>query len=476
MKTFTQIVLPIVIVIGIVFGITVVMNYSGPGADRRGDDVKLVAGHDVLKFSTLVARADPNIPQMKNWPAFYEIDQHGHFDFWFRNFNEKPVHVKFMGANCACGGADIFIVPEVAWSEYMTGSAIAAWPGLPASPLLAVANMLQFEAKLEKKLLAEGSKKEDVIVPAAPSSDRPQLAMLRFNWKGKEPESPKTLTADVTAQLEGQTASALHFESHFSVVPPFEIFSPALRGRMVPFGEIAPFSSSQRDVYFWSRTQPVLPITLAAESNGNDRDSVTWDTPVALSRPEIAQLAEMLPESPGADAILSASRVRVTVWERREMEKDGRKFTHHTDVGPLEFAVRATLQDGRPNLYSNVVYGNGLIRGDIRILGSPTGDVIDFGQSFPNNSPRSVQVDLVAERGDLDLELVAAECTPSYLQVDLKPIEGMSGQKRWRLRVAIPADKLFGQISGSFIILKTKEDPPRRVRIPVRATAHESSR
>jgi hypothetical protein len=49
-----------------------------------------------------------------------------------------------------------------------------------------------------------------------------------------------------------------------------------------------------------------------------------------------------------------------------------------------------------------------------------------------------------------------------------------NSKRSWTLTVTIPPGKLYGNLTDSFIILKTKDAVARRIRIPVKATTFDS--
>jgi hypothetical protein len=117
---------------------------------------------------------------------------------------------------------------------------------------------------------------------------------------------------------------------------------------------------------------------------------------------------------------------------------------------------------------------HGVVRGDVRISnGGEQVDRIDFGDSFRNRDSRSRHVTISSQIAGLDLELLLQECTPAYLQPTLKLQDENDGKKRWTLTVNIPEGKLYGELEGGFVVLRTKASPPRKIMIPVRAKTYD---
>ncbi|MCE9533250.1 MAG: hypothetical protein K8T89_19300 [Planctomycetes bacterium] len=463
-KTLTQVVLPIAILAGLVFGITVVMNYSGPTGSKSGD-VKLAVNHDIIKFNMTVASNE-----VPNWRSQYEVGEKGHFDFWFRNPNEQEVRVGYKSSNCACTGADLWIIPPDVWSEYLTSSAIAGMPGMPASALIAVANLERLKSRIEWQSLYDKGKKPDARLPAASSKDNPNFGILRLTWERNDP-GPFTVQGDFVAQVAGRAASEIHLEANISVVSPFDLYSSVSGGRQIQLGEMGPFSNVRRELTIWSSTRSSLDLELSAIDHEHFKECVTWTKPVELTAAERAAFVDQMPKGKFPQGILSAYRLQLNVQERAEREVNGSKSVKLLDVGPFEFFLKLKSHDGAI-LMAPVI---GVVRGDIRILGSQTGETIDFGQSFPSSSPRSVQVELVSERDDLELE-TKPESSPEFLHATLTLQKATGAAKQWILRVTIPADTLSGTLQNGHVVLKTKDATPRRIRTPVKATTFTSNR
>ena len=472
-KTLTQVVLPITIIGGLVFGITYIMNYSRPKPSQdKGDGPKVLSGSNALKFTVVSGRNDPTVTHLKFWRNSFELGEHGHFDFWFQNANDQAVRVAFIKASCQCGGADLGTIPADAWADYLQGSVVSGFPGLDASPIIAAVNTAKLAARIHWTEIAKDGKLTDGSVPASSLKTGPQVGILRLNWYGKAPEGDKHLTAELVAQLPGSSANAIHLEANYMVIPPFSVIVPATQSRDVRLGNLGTSAVIQREFVIWSKTKPELPrLVVTAKDLGDNAALVNWSEPVALTADEMTTFVASLPEPVALGGIRCAYRVQLTVHERQEIEGDGKKVLKQLDIGPIDFKLQVTSGDGG----GVPVPVSGMVRGAVRLLGSAN-DRIDFGSSFPSNESRSMNVTLISDRRDLDLELATKECTPDYLQCTLTPEPAFEDRKQWILRVTIPADYLSGTLNDAFVILKTKDAQSRRIRIPIKATAYFSSR
>lgn len=474
MKTLTQVVLPIAVVAGLVFGITFVANYSARN-DKKGDGKPAQHSEPPLRFVTLVGRYDPGVPHLRAVKVAYEIGEHGHFDFWFTNARDQEVRVAFTNASCTCAGADVGIVPDEVWDDFMARVGTvgaAALLGSPAAAAAGTAEIPSLESKMQWEVLAADDKKTERKVPAARSAEQPRVGCVRLKWYGKEPAEPKRLTADLATQLPNTTASAVHLETNYLVVPPFfHGVGGSPTERSIRFGDLIARSTASRDVVCWSATRSHLTITPTPENIAGFEDCVSVSEPRPLTADERGALARAQAEAGGPPLeVKSAYRFTVTVHERREVEKNGKRVLKQLDLGPFNFQVRVAADETKPV----TVPVSGVVRGDIRILGGAgeSGDRIDFGESFPRSESRSKQVLLTSDIPGLDLELARSECSPDYLEPALSEESEREGRKQWRLTVKIPAGKLFDTLTDGHIVLKTKGANPRRFRIPVKASTY----
>ena len=469
-KTLTQVVLPIAGLIGLVFGITYITNYSANTPINKGGTGNLVSSHESLKFPILVAGPNPNVYFMKYRKTSYEVEEPGHHDFWFRNVKDQNVRIAFTGASCTCVGADLGIIPPDAWSNFLSQSCIAGVPGLVGSPLVSALSAVMLQSKIEWQPLAAAGMKKEAAVPAASEQNGPQMGIVRVNWKGKE--GAKGISAHIVAQLPNTTANAIDLETKYNVVPPYDIFVSGNRNPELRLGELHPFSSVQREFICWSRTRPELNIIVSANDLNEMKDCIEWTQPERLSDEESKILSAKLAEGPDHPVLVSSAyRVKLQVYERREVVKNGDKILRQLDLGPIDFVLKTIMGEGQP-VSVRVV---GVVRGDVR-LREEDNDRIDFGTAFPSSESKAKTVTLTSQKQGLDIELIKKDCTPDYLGVTLTPGSEIEGRKQWQLRVSIPADTLSGSLSDGRIVLRIKDQDAstRKIRIPVKAATFET--
>src|SRR5271165_5863022 len=106
MKTLTQVVLPIVIVIGLIGGVTFVAQYSGTRPRDRVTGPILpsnLGGDPLLVFPVSDGAWElTNDPDKTPYVGEFEVRNPGHYDFWFRNTTPSPVDLKLAYTSCRC--------------------------------------------------------------------------------------------------------------------------------------------------------------------------------------------------------------------------------------------------------------------------------------------------------------------------------------------------------------------------------------
>ncbi len=463
MKTFTQIVLPLAALAGLVFGVTWIVNYSAKGPDGNVSEKKAGQTHGLLQFNTIVGRNDPDVVSLKYWRNQFEPGEDGHFDFWFRNPNDKPVQIAFATASCKCAGSQLGQIAPSTWDNYIRTSSLCSWPGGHGMLLLAAIANAELASRIEWKQLSRDGKLLEEGTVAAASASEPGMGIIRVEWKAKPPEGSTKISANFQAHAAGIPKKEISLETDFIVAPPFDVVAPSSGGRSIRLGEIGPQSVVERDFFVWSRTRPSLSLDISSPDLTASRDCVVWSAPIPLNSSELELLGQQLGTKPKC-----AYRVSIVVRERVEVQDQGPKSSQQLDLGPLLFTLKVRVDDSK-GVQMPV---QGIVRGEVRIRDASSGDRIDFG-SFRSSESRSSQVTLVSNRADFEMELDSTATAPAYLQTTLTSEGEKDGQRQWILRVTIPAGKLSGSLQNSFIILKAKGDTSRRIRIPVKATAFD---
>jgi hypothetical protein len=166
-------------------------------------------------------------------------------------------------------------------------------------------------------------------------------------------------------------------------------------------------------------------------------------------------------------------RMEVTVRERTEGEAGGKKELRQLDLGRFDrkFTIAAANGGSWPFRVS------GQVLGDVTFPSGAEGGRIELGTAFPADQDRSRDVTILADRPELELTLVQSETVPNYLKVKLDPLPAERGRHKYRLRVTVPKNTLYGALpENSVIVLKTNGPNPRRLRLPVKGMTFDSGK
>ena len=478
MKSIIRVALPILLVAGLVFGITFIRMYSSddqtPDITSSKDGGKGV--EQALRFGTLRAVAstpDASPKHLRYWDSESEVGAPGHFEFLCQNRHPKPVIVRVPMTNCQCAGAELAVIPPDAYQQYLIESAVALGPLCPASGPLAAFAHAGLNRRLTWGPLMKGEDHHEQTVPAADASTGPQFALVRLGWTGKGEPGPKYISAELYASIGDATPSHTQLGVETNVVPAFDMLKregPVWgTGREVSVGDLQENGVYRQTVYFGSATRPVLALAIEGEVND---PCVSWSEPVQATDQEVFNLREFIArgEHP-MRRMKSLYKMEVTVRERVEVDADGKKELRQLDLGAFERKYTVTAANA----------GNWALRVRGRVLGDvtfPTGAEngrIELGTSFPADQDRTRDVSILADRPGLELSLVQDETIPNYLKAKLDLVEQIGGRNRYRLRVTVPKNTLFGSLpENSVIVLKTNSAVPRRLRLPVRGMTFDS--
>jgi hypothetical protein len=480
MNSFTRIGLPILLVAGVVFGITFILMYSPEDVKdpTTGKEGQQVSDRQMLKFYTTKAAVSTPTSTPKHlwyWDSTVEVGAPGHFEFWCSNKHEQPVTIWVPATNCQCAGAEMTNVPPDAMTEYTLTSALAGNPLLfgVSSPFAALAHQ-NLNQKLTWVPLFKGDVRPEQTIPAAKSPAEPQFAMVRLAWTGKGEPGIKAITAEVYARKgDDKIPSRDVIAAETQVVAAFEPMrregARFVSARELPFGELHDNGVVKQTIYLVSFTRQYLLYSTHAE---RPTPCITWTEPVPVNDEEFYGLTA---QARGAEnnirRVKSAYKFEITVRERADEAVGAKTEVHRLDLGPLD---RKISVDG-VEAGSWTMLLRGRVLGEITMPNSEEGR-IDLA-TFPSDLGASKEVSLLAERPGLDLELLSAETTPNYLQVKLEPRKDIDGRKQWLLRVTVPKGALHGSLpESSAIVLKTTGANSRRLRIPIRGMTFDSGK
>jgi hypothetical protein len=411
MKYLTQVVAPILIVVGIIGGITFVVQYSGLGkpAPNRPDP-GTVSADDLLHFSQRKAQWGDDDP---DYAAEFEVGARHDYDFRFENRTPSPVTLSLESKTCACSEISVATLP----------------PGTASSVPPAAHDVWQ---RLEPKATS-------LTVPAANESG-PAVGWVRLSWQGRK-EGPERLNAILRVEQGLRGRQTITLSAVVIFVPPILVESDTVKLKDLA----SPGQEETVEFNCWSATRAQFPLTVReAKASGN----VVHETR-PLTEVECRALATAT-----RARVKAGYRVRVTVRERR----DGAVL----DLGPFQYKL---VLAGPPDRPPAEVTLTGVVRGEVAVASAEDAAGIQL-RTFPAEKGTEKTIGIVSDRGNMNLRLEA--WTPEAIEVRLGPGKMIDGRQRWELFVKVPPRAVVGALpEDSAVILRVEGDTPRRMRLPV---------
>lgn len=486
MNSFTRIGLPVLLVVGAVFLVTMATRYTSepdptlpavigpPGKDGPAKAAK----EQPLRFYSLVANnadRDKAPMHLKYWSPEVEVDQPGYYVYWAANKHPKPVTIRANGTSCTCASVEYAVVPPANFQDFTVLTAVAGNPLLSAAmPFTGALAQAVLAGKLDWQPLY--SKEKGMTpgeVPAAGPAG-PQMAAVRMNWSGKGSEGSRNIQSEIIATLPGAAPAAYPLDAAISIVPSFLLLKRVgaawESAHELDMGELRENGVSSQAIYAVSPHR--LFLSPLGSLTGGDHPCVRISPPVPATPDEIQSLLAYAPEGkPVASRVSSMYKLTVTVHERVAAGADGSP-AHQMELGVLD--RRLKVENG-PGGDAKGLILRGRVLGDIRILAGADSGRIDLGNGFSVDQDHSKTVTLIAERPGLDVTLLEKETRPNYVKVKFVPEKDLDGRKNWRLTVTVPKGTLYGALpEASVIMLATNESPPRKIRLPLRGASYDS--
>ncbi|MBX9622206.1 MAG: hypothetical protein K2X82_00170 [Gemmataceae bacterium] len=462
----------LVLFVGLVFAVTYFSRYTP--SDPAGPKADAPVGPVVppLVFATNARRWDPVSPSLPDrlFPGFYPVgDQEHSAAFWFENRNREKVVMQLRAVNCgACSGGRVRVLPADLTRELMrTAATSVALNGLvpgPAAGLFATP-MVGPAVQLERAL-ADPAKwtrynfidhvkdlsqvKYEVAGTDNPDGWTPRWGILELLFKVK-PNPVRPLQADFVSRVEGtDRTGADRFSILYEPAAAVEIDKPKLDA-----GEVSPGAPEQTVGFVaFSAVDPALPPPALRVEGGpaEGEDHVTAGPPAPLSEAERQAFSAALSLMSGQPyKVAAAYRVPVTV----RSAAGGRP----ADIGRIERTVWVTAgSEVRQVQVSAVVRGPVYLAGAAKEITLPTFASADGGTGV---------ADLVTEKAGTELAVVADQCQPKYLKVDLQKLPDRGEKGAYRLKVTVPKNELVGELRDGLVVLEVKGPTPQRVRLPV---------
>lgn len=440
MRRFSQAVLPILVLVGLVGGVTFVRQYlsnsrpatpSGPRNDVAAADWD---DEDEIESAETI-----------EWP----LNKQGHKDFAFRNRQDQAVAVRLKYLSCGCAFTQIGILapgkqeslarwaPAAGLEIGLRGA--GGWPVLLGS-LGAAADQGE---RIRWQSLAVG---EGTDIPAA-GPEGPMHWWLRLGW-----HADKAATERIAVELEmragpANTPALQRRQVRVAFVPPLRTYP----GR-IDLGDWPVAGSPQIPAFWcWSATQDDFSLAAAGVPG-------LAFTCARLTPEQCRDLEQTLRQYHPSTRVRSGYRVFV---------QPSAASRSPLDLGPLDGMVVLTSDALSEPLRLAIT---GVVRGDVTVGSGDETDRISLDR-FPASRGVRRQVPLTTVRPELDLQVDSR--LPGYLQARLEEAAPVGGQRRWQLTVEIAPDRAGGPLpAGSAIYLQVSGEPARRLRIPVTGQAY----
>jgi hypothetical protein len=361
----------------------------------------------------------------------YEQGVEGHYDFPFRNSHDYPVTVGFMRTSCDCTGLK---------GTPLSTDQVAALPTTPAQmPMAELPGIAWTEMPKDERT--------GIQVPAHGGG------VIRMFWNGrKKPGEFLKLNVSLwtapSDRLDDRTDQGL--QAPILMTTPIRFDPPKLG-----LGTLSTNGMAEGTVIIHSATRDKLPLVV-------DRSQLDelFDVRLEEMKPDELKAYEKQLRAQKYDTRLrSATKALVTLRE----QGGGKQL----DQGYFSRQLPVRLGD-EPEFDTPVV--TAVTRGDIEIgVGEEMGKVV-----FRPFLTREGSVKRMPLWIESPADLVVEKTTPAFLAVKLTRDKKNSDavRKKWNLEVSLPPGSLAGTLSeDAVIILRTDTASPRRVRIPVVATA-----
>jgi hypothetical protein len=452
----TQIILAIIVLVGMVAGITFVSQYQ---TIKPAGTPKVAAEPSsqpavTLNFPVKIVEWDPPTA------GDFELGFPGHYDFWFENKNAVAVDLGLMHQSCKCSTvtacaltpaeADAFrrglLEEGVREYGFAHGGVRTLLPSL----------FLSHETAPEKQQLVPKWQKLDpqmanMMAPTTSLTVPPHSrGILRLTWDGKKNQlGSERLTLSLWTQAHDRSSGRDSPRLEVPVVfhSPVELAPPSQNMDSLSYRD-------SRTVEFicWSATR--ASFTLQARPEIPDPCFECSVTPLGADECVLAAEKQK-------SRILAAYRVKVTAHESVD-------DSHQLDLGPFSRNIVLTT-DASPDRALAVVTGN--VRGEITVGAEEDNGKVKL-ESFPARSGTAKEVFILAQQPDLQLKSVKVEPSSlDYVKVNLKG----DGDGRWLLFVKVqpgcPAGKLPADAAA--VVSIQNNSSSRQIRIPITGRAYQ---
>jgi hypothetical protein len=462
MKSHTQTLLLVVVLVGLIGGVTFVRNWISSKATTVGPTPD--PGKEIwIKFPSTVAGGSRE----------FEAQLPGHHDFEFENDNPETVELGLDSKNCRCSEVEALILSAEEQKKIEREKALAEVAGVleaPACPLQVLGHLAGMN-DVERRFLERADhwqsllgKEESKAAAVETVASVPAQAhgYVRLTWRGKKPGFQK-LIATVWTQRPGDPKTR---GGRVELTVPVHSLAPIrVHPETVQVPDLKPNQTFKFDCYCFSSTRSEFKLLEAKEETDNPCFQCTV---THLNGPEFDKAVSTLREVPALNSgapvlVLCAYRISVTVHER--LPNNGPQL----ELGP--FARKLLLATDQEEYQYLPVAVNGVVRGEVTVGTDESRDKIVL-KTF--DSARGASATVPVETTIPGLKLAIQSWEPDYLVVSLdqRVGQGPEGGARWDLKVTVPRSRAVGPMpENSAVILKTGSEPPRMIRVPIKGRA-----
>jgi hypothetical protein len=398
-----------------------------------------------------------------------EVNQLGHQDFWFRNDSGENVPIGLNEKGCTCSEVEVSIAPK-SWVPSLLEESAGRFLQQASSLSPRLSDSLRDLAAMhgaaqlpEKEAqTTQLTRDNSAMVPAG------AFGWVRLSWRRKRPEPVPNLHADLWMSQKGSAANA-RLEVGVMVTRPVEVSSEMTLGSFT----LRDLEKGQKKwLQCWSFTRPSFQLKVEPIHRGKaESDPIEIGQPIPLSDADLRHI-EKSSEKLHMLRLLSGYRIPVTV---RGRAKDG------TPIEWGHFRRYVNLSSDDDGIEPMEVKLIGEVHGDVTVGSEKEGGTINLGPFVRSRGARG-EIVLQTDAPNLNLELDKAH-VPEFLKAHFpdKPETSPGGHRLWVLEVNVPPNAARGEFPraddplyhDSAIYVKTKEQQPRTIRIPVTGTANE---
>lgn len=505
LKSSLKVAVPLVALVGVVFGITYLGMYTPPKPETDKDKNNGpggVSGEPPLRFFTSTRRWDPpklSEPGYRYFPllapsrlappegeptaAFSLPDRifQGFFEpsgpespqrrtaFWFENRNDKSVTMQLKEVSCsACSGARLAAIPPETTRSLLQHTAIASLPlgafngfGVGLAQPAAALTQLQWTHYAFKD-----NPHATFHIPAAANADKwsPQWGILELTFQVR-PGPP--LRAYFAAQIDGTSEGRDYpFALAYEVAEGFELSRTTIDAATVtPLSGDSPY-----ELIVYSSTRgpdsefgDLLPPTCLVQPPPGVTEAAKFLDVTKVERIPDSELLDVAEKLTNRFAhVRSAYRVTFTLHPK--------VGEHRLDIGQLERTISVSVPGVAATKQATF---KALVRGAVWVEGNPS--TVEVPSFRGADGLKDYWVNLSSEKPGMELTVLKEECefkndrNPQNIDFVLEKQPDSGGMGHYKLWLKIPPGKVFGQFTG-VVVLEVKGEAKgpalQRLRIP----------